>query len=443
MSGFCLSLLVALAVISALLVLNRRGRLNRTDSDLLEICKVSFEFGPIAIIIRHRDTFIHCNDAAVRILGARDKSQVLQSGPAKVVAERQRGGRLTADILKECMEMLKQGKTFHYDALAGHRLDSSETIYVDIYWVPATYLGSDATIVYIVDANERIRIAEGAKQHVQSLAGDFEASIGGLVKSLASTATEMRATSHDMSTIAEKTAEQASGVSSAAVQVSSNVQAAAAATEELSSSTHEIGRQVIQSAKIASYAVEEANRTSAMVQGLSAAAERIGAVVELISDVASQTNLLALNATIEAARAGNAGRGFAVVASEVKTLAGQTGKATEEISSQVAAIQAATGEVVDAIKSIGATIGSMSEIATAIAAAVEEQGSATQEIARNSQQTATSTDRMTKSMVEVTRAANEVGTTAGQAHALAEQVGTEAAALRANVDNFLTKFRAA
>ncbi|MGA8801721.1 MAG: methyl-accepting chemotaxis protein, partial [Pseudolabrys sp.] len=76
------------------------------------------------------------------------------------------------------------------------------------------------------------------------------------------------------------------------------------------------------------------------------AAGRIGDVIKLITDIAEQTNLLALNATIEAARAGDAGRGFAVVASEVKSLAGQTAKATTEISEQIAAIQTARDETV-------------------------------------------------------------------------------------------------
>jgi len=99
-------------------------------------------------------------------------------------------------------------------------------------------------------------------------------------------------------------------------------------------------------------------------------------VVGLINDVASQTNLLALNATIEAARAGDAGKGFAVVASEVKSLAGQTAKATEEISEQIAAVQKVALEAIEAIKGIGGIISEVNEVASAIAAAVEQQGAA-------------------------------------------------------------------
>src|SRR6185437_1014301 len=78
--------------------------------------------------------------------------------------------------------------------------------------------------------------------------------------------------------------------------------------------------------------------------------QQIGVVVNLIRNIAGQTNLLALNATIEAARAGEAGRGFAVVASEVKSLAVQTAKATEQIASQIEAVQNSTRVAVDAIR---------------------------------------------------------------------------------------------
>ena len=116
-------------------------------------------------------------------------------------------------------------------------------------------------------------------------------------------------------------------------------------------------------------------------------------MVKLITAIAEQTNLLALNATIEAARAGEAGRGFAVVAAEVKSLASQTAKATDEISSHISGMQGATQESVAAIKEIGGTIAQISNIASSIASAVEQQSSATQEIARSVQNVAQGTQR--------------------------------------------------
>ena len=176
--------------------------------------------------------------------------------------------------------------------------------------VPAKYRGADATLSYIVDVTDRVRIADEVREKTQQIARNFETTIGGLVQSLASTAIEMRTTSHGMSTTAEDTTAQATKVLAAVEEASGNAQIVAAATEELSSSVSEIGRQVTQSTQIAGQAVQDANRTNMTVQGLSAAAQKIGDVVKLISDIASQTNLLALNATIEAARAGEAGRGL-------------------------------------------------------------------------------------------------------------------------------------
>ena len=218
----------------------------------------------------------------------------------------------------------------------------------------------------------------------------------------------------------------------------------AAATEELSSSISEIERQVTQLTEIAGRAVEDAERTNVTVHGLSEAAQKIGDVINLISDIASQTNSLVLNATIEAALLGDAGKGFAVVASEVKSLwPARPARPPRIFLAQVAAMQAATSQVVDAIRNIGGTISQMSEIATAIAPSVEQQGSATQEISRNVHATATGTGQMASTIGGVTRAAGETGAAAGRVLGLAQELGTQTETLRANVDGFVTKIRAA
>ena len=284
--------------------------------------------------------------------------------------------------------------------------------------------------------------AEEQRQTMLALANNFEASVKGVMAAVLSSATNMTATSGSMSTNAEGMERQATGVVAAAEQASSNVQTVAAAAEELSASVNEISRQVAQASHIAGTAVDEARRTNDMVQSLAGAAGRIGEVVKLINDIASQTNLLALNATIEAARAGEAGKGFAVVANEVKHLANQTAKATEEIGTQITAVQQATEDAVHAIQSIGKVIGQISEISTAIAAAVEEQGAATQEIARNAEEAALGTRDVTSNIVAVQNAAGESGSSARQVLGASKQLAELSARLSEEVDQFIVRVRA-
>lgn len=280
-------------------------------------------------------------------------------------------------------------------------------------------------------------------RRIDEITHEFEAMICELVSSLSSSSTELEAAANTLTTTAELTEKTSNEAAAASQEVSSNVQSVASATEEITSSVNEIGRQVSESSRVAKEAVRQAQKTDTSITELSQAAARIGDVVKLITAVAEQTNLLALNATIEAARAGEAGRGFAVVASEVKALASQTSKATDEISAQIAGMQAATNDSVKTIKEIGTVINLISEISSTIAAAVEEQSSATQEIARSVQNVAQHSGEVARSIENVSHGAGETGLASGQVLSSAKMLSSESTRLKAEVEKFLATVRAA
>ena len=294
-----------------------------------------------------------------------------------------------------------------------------------------------------LEQQERRAQADSRQQEIGGYITAFEGQVRDVLEAVSAASRQMLTTSDNMSKTAERSNHQVRSAASVSEEASTNVQAVAAASEELSASIGEIARQVTSAATIASRAVAETQATDRTVQSLAEIASRIGDVIKLISDIAGQTNLLALNATIEAARAGEAGKGFAVVASEVKSLANQTAKATEEIATQIAAVQGVTQEAVDAIKRIGGTIDDVSSIATSIASAVEEQGAATQEITRNTQMAAARTRDVSDNIAGVTAEADATGAAASGVKVAAETLGNQAERLRNEVQAFLVKMRAA
>ncbi|OYX87965.1 MAG: methyl-accepting chemotaxis protein [Rhizobiales bacterium 17-65-6] len=288
-----------------------------------------------------------------------------------------------------------------------------------------------------------IRTEQEKRVMMRDLADRFDQEVSSVVRTVAAAVTQLEASATSMNSSADETSRRSTVVAAAAEQATSNVQIAASAAEELAASVREISHQVSTAAQIAGEATDQALGTVDVVRGLSASAQRIGQVVNLITDIAAQTNLLALNATIEAARAGEAGRGFAVVAQEVKTLAEQTSKATDEISSQIAAVQGSTNEVVRAIENISSTIRRIDEISASIAASVEQQGAATGEIAQNVNQAARGTLEVSSSITTVSRAATDTGRVSGEIVRSAADLASQADNLRSQVDNFVERVRAA
>jgi methyl-accepting chemotaxis protein len=325
--------------------------------------------------------------------------------------------------------------------------------------IPATHakkeLGTMArTVLVFRDTmleRERLAASQAAANHERVRHGEkiaativrFEKSVDKMLakvreasQRLEVTATELNSAADEVSAEA-RTAEQRVGVASG------NVTAAAGSVEELAASIGEIAEQATRSTEVASRAVKDARRTVHTMSELGSAATRIGEVVGLIQAIAGQTNLLALNATIEAARAGEAGKGFAVVASEVKSLAGQTAKATEEIAGQVGAIQTAVADAAQAIEQVNHIIAEISTIASTVATTVEEQNRAVAEIAEGVHRASGEAQGGAEAMGRVAGASKDARAAAADVKSLADTLSVEAESLNAEVHRFLADVQAA
>ena len=285
------------------------------------------------------------------------------------------------------------------------------------------------------------RSEEERKSALREIARDFDTAFGKVLQTVAIAAEQIRNGAHILRDTAETMKEQALDTSDKAEQTSEVVGIVNSVSRTLSASIGEIGRRVATTGTAVHRAVDHARRSEAAVEALADSSQRIGEIVRLINDIAGQTNLLALNATIEAARAGEAGKGFAVVASEVKALANQTAKATEDISSQVGAIQEATGSVVEAIRAIRTTVEEVDVLSQEVSAAVAEQLEQTREIVGAVDRASHNSGDVLESVSTMAITAAETGKSAIEMIYSAGQLAEELQQLESDADRFVASIR--
>ena len=248
-----------------------------------------------------------------------------------------------------------------------------------------------------------------SKQHQRMIARVTEQAAA-ISNRVAAASEELSAQVEEVSRGAEMQRDRVDSTASAMTEMNSTVLEVARNAGEASEQSELTRGKAADGASLVDRVVQSINLVNSVavtlqknMQELGAQAESIGGVMNVISDIADQTNLLALNAAIEAARAGEAGRGFAVVADEVRKLAEKTMTATQEVGSNILAIQNSTrtniSEVNEAARAVteatdlantsGQALSEIVSLASAnssvvasIATAAEEQSATSEEISR-------------------------------------------------------------
>jgi methyl-accepting chemotaxis protein len=388
------------------------------------------------------ERLIICNSKYYEMYGLTPADAPPGSTLSQVLARRVAKGTFSRDpgqYRQELVSHVRNGET------TTHEVTPSEGRQLLVMNHPVKgggWVGTHQDITALRKAEQERTIMEQQDERralIESAIIAFRQHSGSLLKMVSDSATGVRSTALGLFDFFSRFSQHSGNALQMSNQASFNVGKAESAANELWASIKEIGQRLDQTAEVVRSATKEAKLTNQDIDELAHAAQNVGDVIKLIHNIAGQTNLLALNATIEAARAGEAGRGFAVVASEVKSLAVQTAKATEDISSQITNMQNSTSKAVEAIKLIASRMQDIDELSHAVAESVQQQDAATAEILRNVASAAESAKLAATGLAEVASATMQTQDASQIVLGASESVQNTIDKLRGEVETFLAK----
>jgi len=280
-------------------------------------------------------------------------------------------------------------------------------------------------------------------QELLMLADEFEGSVHAVVTSVGSAAARLESASAALSELANDSGSQSAIVAERANDASRAARAVAGSVAELSHSITGIASSIDQQAELSARARANSKTGDEAVRTLSTRAIDIGEFTGRIEAIASQTNLLALNATIEAARAGASGHGFAVVAAEVKSLAGQTARATGEISSLIEGVHAGARVVEDSFGDVSNVVDQLAQATGQIGKMLADQRSTAELLERNAQHTAEGAGDMAEQIGKVAEVAKEAGKLSDQVQTAAGDLLGHAVDLKRATQTFVHHLKTA
>ena len=190
--------------------------------------------------------------------------------------------------------------------------------------------------------------------------------------------------------------------------ISQQINDISVAVNHVSESAHEatqsatVGNEVIQQSVKGFGVIDDSARASLTItEKMNNKSIEVSEITKIISNIADQINLLALNAAIEAARAGEYGKGFAVVADEIRSLAEQSSKSANSISSLITEMRNDSNESVKSISNVvekidgeRESIYSAGETFTKIVALVESMNAEVQSISATIEEIAASSTQV-------------------------------------------------